>query len=110
MDRSSRAQSPPPLNLACLPPIKSKLDRSSTADSYNSNPSSKRSIFSSSSSGSSSSLRKTSANLNRNLVKTSPTVNVHTTCGRHTDQLLFSGPSLKDLARSIKRNFEKPPR
>ncbi|KAG6262992.1 hypothetical protein E4U49_002696 [Claviceps purpurea] len=110
MDRSSRAPPPPPLNLACLPPIKSRLDRSSTADSYNSTPNSKRSIFSSSSSGSCSSLRKTSTNLNRNLVKTSPTVNVHTTCGRHTDQLLFGGPSLKDLARSIKRNFEKPPR
>ncbi|KAG6123862.1 hypothetical protein E4U22_004645 [Claviceps purpurea] len=110
MDRSSRAPPPPPLNLACLPPIKSRLDRSSTADSYNSTPNSKRSIFSSSSSGSFSSLRKTSTNLNRNLVKTSPTVNVHTTCGRHTDQLLFGGPSLKDLARSIKRNFEKPPR
>ncbi|KAG5935415.1 hypothetical protein E4U60_003177 [Claviceps pazoutovae] len=111
MDRSSRAPPPPPLNLACLPPIKSKLDRSNTADSYNSTPNSKRSIFSSSSSsGSSSSLRKTSTSLNRNLLKTSPTVNVHTTCGRHTDQLLFGGPSLKDLARSIKRNFEKPPR
>ncbi|KAG5963599.1 hypothetical protein E4U57_000412 [Claviceps arundinis] len=111
MDRSSRAPPPPPLNLACLPPIKSRLDRSSTADSCNSTPNSKRSIFSSSSSsGSFSSLRKTSTNFNRNLVKTSPTVNVHTTCGRHTDQLLFGGPSLKDLARSIKRNFEKPPR
>ncbi|KAG5973185.1 hypothetical protein E4U58_005536 [Claviceps cyperi] len=110
MDRSSRASPPPPLNLACLPPIKSRLDRSSTADSCNSTPNSKRSIFSFSSSRSFSSLRKTSTNLNRNLVKTSPTVNVHTTCGRHTDQLLFGGPSLKDLARSIKGNFEKPPR
>ncbi|KAJ2966329.1 hypothetical protein NQ176_g10202 [Zarea fungicola] len=30
-----------------------------------------------------------------------PKVNVHTTCGRHTDQLLFGGPSLTDLARSV---------
>lgn len=34
-------------------------------------------------------------------IKPSPTVNVHTTCGRHSDQLLFGGPSLKELARSI---------
>lgn len=39
------------------------------------------------------------------LIKSSPTVNVHTTCGRHTDQLLFGGPSLKDLARSIKKKL-----
>ncbi|KAK8143385.1 hypothetical protein G3M48_007296 [Beauveria asiatica] len=34
-------------------------------------------------------------------VKPAPKVNVHTTCGRHTDQLLFGGPSLTDLARSV---------
>ncbi|KAJ6788536.1 hypothetical protein PWT90_08852 [Aphanocladium album] len=34
-------------------------------------------------------------------VKPSPKVNVHTTCGRHTDQLLFGGPSLTDIARSV---------
>ncbi|KAH6610743.1 hypothetical protein Trco_000763 [Trichoderma cornu-damae] len=34
-------------------------------------------------------------------IKSSPTVNVHTTCGRHTDQLLFSGPSLSGLARTF---------
>ncbi|KAK3185482.1 hypothetical protein K4F52_005792 [Lecanicillium sp. MT-2017a] len=35
------------------------------------------------------------------LVKQAPTVNVHTTCGRHSDQLLFGGPSLTEIARSI---------
>lgn len=34
-------------------------------------------------------------------VKPAPKVNVHTTCGRHTDQLLFGGPSLTDLARAV---------
>lgn len=34
-------------------------------------------------------------------LKSSPTVNVHTTCGRHTDQLLFGGPSLSGLARAF---------
>lgn len=28
-------------------------------------------------------------------------MNVYTTCGRHTDQFLFSGPSLGDMARSL---------
>jgi hypothetical protein len=34
-------------------------------------------------------------------VKHSPTVNVYTTCGRHTDQFLFGGRSLSDLARAV---------
>lgn len=34
-------------------------------------------------------------------IKPSPTVNVHTTCGRHTDQMLFSGPSLAEMARAM---------
>ncbi|PNY26958.1 Uncharacterized protein TCAP_03118 [Tolypocladium capitatum] len=55
------------------------------------------SLSSLSSSLSSSSLRKTSSRW----VKPSPTVNVHTTCGRHTDQYLFGGPSLSELARGI---------
>ncbi|KAF4981928.1 hypothetical protein FZEAL_2360 [Fusarium zealandicum] len=28
-------------------------------------------------------------------------VNVYTTCGRHTNQLLFGGPSLTEIARSM---------
>ncbi|KPM34065.1 hypothetical protein AK830_g12510 [Neonectria ditissima] len=36
-------------------------------------------------------------------VKPAATVNVYTTCGRHTDQLLFGGPSLTELARAIMR-------
>ncbi|PHH64658.1 hypothetical protein CDD81_4099 [Ophiocordyceps australis] len=42
-------------------------------------------------------LRKTSTQW----VKSTPTVNHHTTCGRHTDQYFFAGPSLADLARSL---------
>ncbi|KAI5465568.1 hypothetical protein BGZ63DRAFT_420124 [Mariannaea sp. PMI_226] len=38
-------------------------------------------------------------------IKPTATVNRYTTCGRHTDQLLFGGPSLTELARSfIRRN------
>ncbi|KAG5936744.1 hypothetical protein E4U53_000158 [Claviceps sorghi] len=112
MDRSSRASPPPPLNLASPAPNKCRLDRSNTADSYatsTSTPDSKRSASQSSSSCSLNSsmtfpsLRKTSQTTS--LIKSSPTVNVHTTCGRHTDQLLFGGPSLKDLARSIKKKL-----
>ncbi|KAG5924514.1 hypothetical protein E4U42_004617 [Claviceps africana] len=107
MDRSSHASPPSPLNLASPTPNKCKLDRSNTADSSISD--SKRSGSRSSSSFSLNSsmpfpsLRKTSPAAG--LIKSSPTVNVHTTCGRHTDQLLFGGPSLKDLARSIKKKL-----
>ncbi|KAF4511352.1 hypothetical protein G6O67_003158 [Ophiocordyceps sinensis] len=45
----------------------------------------------------SSSLRRSSSTW----VKASPTVNLHTTCGRHTDQYLFGGPSLTKMARSV---------
>ncbi|KAJ4268692.1 hypothetical protein ACHAPJ_002604 [Fusarium lateritium] len=31
----------------------------------------------------------------------SSNVNVYTTCGRHTNQFLFGGPSLTDLARAM---------
>ncbi|PKS06849.1 hypothetical protein jhhlp_006925 [Lomentospora prolificans] len=31
-------------------------------------------------------------------------VNVYTTCGRHTDQFLFGGPSLGEMARSLLRH------
>lgn len=34
-------------------------------------------------------------------IKPTATVNRYTTCGRHTDQLLFGGPSLAELARSL---------
>ncbi|KJZ72880.1 hypothetical protein HIM_07643 [Hirsutella minnesotensis 3608] len=34
-------------------------------------------------------------------IRPAPKVNVHTTCGRHTDQFFFGGPSLTELARSI---------
>ncbi|KAH8176274.1 hypothetical protein LIA77_04692 [Sarocladium implicatum] len=33
----------------------------------------------------------------------SPAINVHTHCGRHGDQFLFSGPSLRELARVMLR-------
>lgn len=33
--------------------------------------------------------------------KSANNMNVHTTCGRHTDQFLFSGPSLGEMARSL---------
>ncbi|KAG5999532.1 hypothetical protein E4U43_002014 [Claviceps pusilla] len=99
-----------PSSLATPPPNKCKLDRSNTADSCAaSTTGSKRSVSNSSSSITSisslsfSSLRKSSQATP--LIKSSPTVNVHTTCGRHTDQLLFGGPSLKDLARSIKKKL-----
>ncbi|KAK1250009.1 hypothetical protein MKX08_010012 [Trichoderma sp. CBMAI-0020] len=42
-------------------------------------------------------------------IKSSPTVNVHTTCGRHTDQLLFGGPSLSGLARALLGKKKKRP-
>ncbi|KAG5976933.1 hypothetical protein E4U55_007150 [Claviceps digitariae] len=110
MDRSSRASPPRPLSLTSPPANKCKLDRSNTADSCAaSTPNSKRSVSNSSSSMTSissmslPSLRKNSQVAT--LIKSSPTVNVHTTCGRHTDQLLFGGPSLRDLARSIKKKF-----
>ena len=33
--------------------------------------------------------------------KSSNHMNVYTTCGRHTDQFLFGGPSLGEMARSL---------
>lgn len=34
----------------------------------------------------------------------SPTVNVYTHCGRHTDQYLFGGRGLTDLFRFLKKD------
>ncbi|OAQ70181.1 hypothetical protein VFPPC_13317 [Pochonia chlamydosporia 170] len=103
---SSRAPPPPPLNLASLPTDKFNLNRRKTDDSEASSlpASTKRSASYSSTASTSSttfSLRKTQTGL----IKSSPTVNVHTTCGRHTDQFFFRGPSLMDLARSIRRKI-----
>ncbi|KND95272.1 hypothetical protein TOPH_00675 [Tolypocladium ophioglossoides CBS 100239] len=107
MNGSSRAAPSPPVNPGAQPsgassaeagskpidiPILSKAKR---AGSYASDVSSAPSP--SLSSSFSSSLRKTSSGW----VKSSPTVNVHTTCGRHTDQYFFSGPSLTKLARAF---------
>lgn len=41
--------------------------------------------------------------------KHSSNMNVYTTCGRHTDQFLFSGPSLGDMARSLLRRSRSRP-
>ncbi|KFG86195.1 hypothetical protein MANI_008695 [Metarhizium anisopliae] len=99
---SSRAPPPPPLNLASLPPVKFNLDKTKTVDSeVVSIPSSSKRSASYSSSASTFSGQKTSSSF----IKSSPTVNVHTTCGRHTDQYIFGGPSLRDLAKSIKKKF-----
>ncbi|PNP57918.1 hypothetical protein THARTR1_02076 [Trichoderma harzianum] len=97
MARSSRATRPPPLELDAsfgIPeyprdsldsPIFSPSKRVGTCSSATTSP---QSI---------SPQRRTSFGF----IKSSPTVNVHTTCGRHTDQLLFSGPSLSGLARAF---------
>ncbi|KAL7938998.1 hypothetical protein V8C35DRAFT_276210 [Trichoderma chlorosporum] len=93
MARSSRAPRPPPLELDTTfsrdsldSPIFSPSKRVGTSSSAATNP---QSISSPS--------RRTSFGF----IKSSPTKNVHTTCGRHTDQLLFSGPSLSGLARAF---------
>ncbi|KAL7820250.1 hypothetical protein V8C44DRAFT_354418 [Trichoderma aethiopicum] len=100
MARSSRAPRPPPLDLddtslgimecsrdSLDSPIFSPSKRVGTASTAATSP---QSIFSSPQ-------RRTSFGF----LKSSPTVNVHTTCGRHTDQLLFGGPSLSGLARAF---------
>ncbi|GJN69013.1 hypothetical protein PLICBS_003059 [Purpureocillium lilacinum] len=74
-------------------PTLSKTQRTS---SYSSDSSSAFATSPSLSSSFPTSLRKTST-----FVKPAPKVNVHTTCGRHTDQYFFGGPSLRDLARSM---------
>ncbi|QUC18667.1 uncharacterized protein UV8b_02908 [Ustilaginoidea virens] len=111
MNGSSRAAPPPPLNLQSSPPPNSssrlKFIRANTADSGPASlANSKRSAsYSSAASSSFSSSFSSLRRITTGFIKSSPTVNVHTTCGRHTDQLLFSGPSLKDLARSIRKRF-----
>ncbi|POR32834.1 Uncharacterized protein TPAR_06965 [Tolypocladium paradoxum] len=107
MNGSSRAAPSPSLNPGAQPsgassaptgskpidiPVPSKAKRTG---SYASDASS--ALSPSLSSSFSSSLRRTSASL----VKPTPTVNVHTTCGRHTDQYFFGGPSLSELARAV---------
>ncbi|UNI14116.1 hypothetical protein JDV02_000784 [Purpureocillium takamizusanense] len=72
------------------------LSKSQRTSSYSSDSSSAFATSPPLSSSFSSSLRKTST-----FVKPAPRVNVHTTCGRHTDQYFFGGPSLRDLARSM---------
>ncbi|KAL7950425.1 hypothetical protein V8C42DRAFT_119789 [Trichoderma barbatum] len=97
MARSSRATRPPPLELdtSLVPqysrdsldsPVFSPSKRVGTSSSATTNPQYLSSPQRSASFG---------------FIKASPTVNVHTTCGRHTDQLLFSGPSLSGLARTF---------
>ncbi|KAM4060246.1 hypothetical protein HRG_002152 [Hirsutella rhossiliensis] len=73
-------------------PTLSKASRtlSSSSDACSTRPRSPSSSLSSS-------LRKSPSSW----LKASPTVNVHTTCGRHTDQYFFGGPSLTELARSV---------
>ncbi|OAA34545.1 hypothetical protein NOR_08411 [Metarhizium rileyi] len=104
---SSRAPPPPPLNLASFPPPTSpNQGKNKTVDSeVVSLPSSSQRSASYSSSASTFSGQSTLRKSSTGIIKSSPTVNVHTTCGRHTDQFIFGGPSLKDLARSIKRKF-----
>ncbi|KAF5130027.1 uncharacterized protein G6M90_00g015470 [Metarhizium brunneum] len=103
---SSRAPPPPPLNLASLPPVKFNLDKTKTVDSeVVSIPSSSKRSASYSSSASTFSGQSSSQKTSSSFIKSSPTVNVHTTCGRHTDQYIFGGPSLRDLAKSIKKRF-----
>ncbi|KAL7960738.1 hypothetical protein V8C34DRAFT_50928 [Trichoderma compactum] len=109
MARSSRATRPPPLELDA-----SFGNPEYSRDSLDSpifSPS-KRVGTSSSAATSPQSISSPSRRTSFGFIKSSPTVNVHTTCGRHTDQLLFGGPSLSGLARAFlwkkkKANFEQ---
>ncbi|KAJ4860366.1 hypothetical protein T069G_05354 [Trichoderma breve] len=98
MGRSSRATRPSPLELDPSFGI-SEYTRDSL-DSPLFSPS-KRVGTSSSAATSPQSISSPSRRTSFGFIKSSPTVNVHTTCGRHTDQLLFSGPSLSGLARTF---------
>ncbi|PHH93264.1 hypothetical protein CDD83_8775 [Cordyceps sp. RAO-2017] len=89
-NRTSRADSKP----VDIP----KLSQATRTASCSSNASSARSHTLSSSSLSSSPRKSPGS-----WIKSTPTVNVHTTCGRHTDQYMFGGPSLSEMARSIMR-------
>ncbi|KAF7556756.1 hypothetical protein G7046_g6219 [Stylonectria norvegica] len=103
MDSSNRAPAPTPLNL----PLSSGSSSSEqTRTSYFDSPSvmEKQRTFSYSSEASGvDSLTGSPPKSAHSWIKPSATVNVHTTCGRHTDQLLFGGPSLTELARSMLR-------
>ncbi|TFB05618.1 hypothetical protein CCMA1212_002094 [Trichoderma ghanense] len=99
MPRSSHAPRPPPLDLdeASLGTMECSRD---SLDSPLFSPSKRVGTSSTAATGPpsiSSPQRRTSFGF----IKSSPTVNVHTTCGRHTDQLLFGGPSLSGLARAF---------
>ncbi|KAJ6446575.1 seleno domain [Purpureocillium lavendulum] len=72
------------------------LSKAQRTGSYSSDASSTLAGSPSLSSSFPASLRKSST-----FVKPAQTVNVHTTCGRHTDQYFFGGPSLRELARSM---------
>ncbi|OAA73915.1 hypothetical protein ISF_00816 [Cordyceps fumosorosea ARSEF 2679] len=58
-------------------------------------------ISSSSTTSSTSTTKRVTSWLKPSVKPAQPKVNVHTTCGRHTDQLLFGGPSLTDMARAV---------
>ncbi|KAL6859598.1 hypothetical protein J3F83DRAFT_717299 [Trichoderma novae-zelandiae] len=98
MARSSRAAPPPPLELDASLGF-SECPRDSL-DSPLFSPS-KRVGTSSSAATSPQSISSPQHRTSFGFLKASPTVNVHTTCGRHTDQLLFGGPSLSGLARAF---------
>ncbi|EGR50876.1 uncharacterized protein TRIREDRAFT_104911 [Trichoderma reesei QM6a] len=99
MARSSRATRPPPLELddAALGILECSRD---SLDSPIFSPS-KRVGTSSTAATSPQSISSPQRRTSFGFIKSSPTVNVHTTCGRHTDQLLFGGPSLSGLARAF---------
>ncbi|RFU81341.1 hypothetical protein TARUN_858 [Trichoderma arundinaceum] len=101
MARSSRATRPPPLELdTSFSGMGASEYSPDSLDSPVFSPSKRVGTYSSAATNPlsiTSPQRRTSFGF----IKSSPTVNVHTTCGRHTDQLLFSGPSLSGLARTF---------
>lgn len=106
MKASARPASSPLLNQTTQPAAEGsarsnpvdipKISKSKWTVSCSTDASSSHSYPRSLSSSLSPSLRKTLSHW----IKAEPTVNVHTTCSRHTDQF-FGGPSLAELARSV---------
>ncbi|KAL7789880.1 hypothetical protein V8C37DRAFT_385360 [Trichoderma ceciliae] len=98
MTRSTRATGPPPLELdTSFSGVGIAQYSPDSLDAPIFSPSKRAGTSSTNPASISSPQRRSSFGF----LKSSPTVNVHTTCGRHTDQLLFGGPSLSGLARTF---------
>ncbi|KAF7543061.1 hypothetical protein G7Z17_g11048 [Cylindrodendrum hubeiense] len=101
MNSSSRASAPAPLDLHSASRTSTSTSDQGSAGYFDSPAFADDKQRTGSYSSDASILDSGSPKSSHTWIKPAATVNVYTTCGRHTDQLLFGGPSLTELARAM---------